>query len=195
MKEIIFNNRIYKLHKREKYYSCGNRRLHRDVYEFHNGKIEKGFEIHHIDGDKLNNNIENLVKLSVEDHKKIHEQTKTPEQLQKRITNLLENASPKAKEWHKSKEGRKWHKEHYEKVKHKLFKKENKKCLECGSEFYGEKRTKFCSSKCKSKYRRKSGVDNIKKVCEVCGKEFVVNKYFKTLTCSRTCSDKLRVKR
>ena len=36
------------------------RRVHRVVYETHVGKIPKGFEIDHIDGNKHNNDITNL---------------------------------------------------------------------------------------------------------------------------------------
>lgn len=36
------------------------RRVHRVVYETHVGKIKHGLEIDHIDGNKTNNNIENL---------------------------------------------------------------------------------------------------------------------------------------
>ena len=36
------------------------------------GKILKGDVIHHIDGNKLNDNIENLVAISVSEHMKLH---------------------------------------------------------------------------------------------------------------------------
>jgi len=36
------------------------------------GEIPKGFEIHHIDGDKDNNNISNLEILSASEHQKKH---------------------------------------------------------------------------------------------------------------------------
>ena len=45
------------------YYACtkGEREfLHRAVWEHNVGKINKGWDIHHIDGDKTNNAIENL---------------------------------------------------------------------------------------------------------------------------------------
>lgn len=37
-----------------------NYMLHRIIYEMHKGEIEKGLQIDHIDGDPLNNKIENL---------------------------------------------------------------------------------------------------------------------------------------
>ena len=45
---------------------------HRKIYEMHYGKIPKGFHIHHIDSNPLNNNIDNLICISEEDHKNIH---------------------------------------------------------------------------------------------------------------------------
>lgn len=48
--------------------------LSRAVYKDKNGKIPKGYEIHHIDGDRKNNDISNLVALSHEDHIKMHKQ-------------------------------------------------------------------------------------------------------------------------
>lgn len=46
--------------------------LTRLIYQKHVGKIPKGFEIHHIDGDKFNDDPSNLVALSHEEHVAIH---------------------------------------------------------------------------------------------------------------------------
>jgi hypothetical protein len=46
--------------------------LHRDVWELNNGKIEKGFDIHHIDGDKENNELSNLECLSKSEHTRLY---------------------------------------------------------------------------------------------------------------------------
>jgi endogenous inhibitor of DNA gyrase (YacG/DUF329 family) len=64
-------------------------------------------------------------------------------------------------------------------------------CECCGKEFEininSASHTRFCSNKCKSKWRRDSGLDDIIKICPICGKEFKTNKYSKTKTCSREC--------
>ena len=46
--------------------------LHRYVWEEVNGPIPEGMLIHHVDGDKLNNEIENLELVSHKDHRRIH---------------------------------------------------------------------------------------------------------------------------
>ncbi len=45
---------------------------HRYIWEKHFGEIPKGMQIHHIDENKLNNNISNLKLVSSLEHKRIH---------------------------------------------------------------------------------------------------------------------------
>ncbi len=47
-------------------------RIHRDIWEFHNGPIPEGHDIHHIDGNENNNYIENFELLSHGEHRKLH---------------------------------------------------------------------------------------------------------------------------
>lgn len=56
--------RVYSKHK--------NHLAHRYIWEQINGPIPKGHIIHHIDGDKFNNNISNLQCMTIEDHNKFH---------------------------------------------------------------------------------------------------------------------------
>lgn len=46
-------------------------RIHRLVYEAFKGEIPKGYNIHHIDGNKQNNNLSNLRLLTAKEHQKI----------------------------------------------------------------------------------------------------------------------------
>lgn len=46
--------------------------IHRLVYEVFYGEIEDGYDINHIDEDKTNNNINNLEKITHEEHGRIH---------------------------------------------------------------------------------------------------------------------------
>jgi hypothetical protein len=57
------------------YYECttiDRLMLHNYIWEKHNGKIPKGYEIHHIDCNKINNNILNLQLVTPSEHTKIH---------------------------------------------------------------------------------------------------------------------------
>ena len=47
-------------------------RSYRRIYEQHHGPIQKGYHIHHIDGDHTNNNIENLRCITAKEHFDIH---------------------------------------------------------------------------------------------------------------------------
>jgi len=79
---------------------------YRKLWEQHYGPIPKDkngrtFDIHHIDGNRTNNSLDNLICLSIEDHYKIHmdqfEKTKSEKEfaslvfLSKRINRPLEN--------------------------------------------------------------------------------------------------------
>lgn len=144
--------------KKTGYWLCStiHKRLHIYIYEKYNGEIPKGYQIHHIDHNKDNNEISNLKLVSREEHNKIHREEMTEERRQKLRDNLNKNARPKAIEWHKSAEAKIWHKKHYEEVKEKLHKKYNFKCLQCGAEFTSTQiKSKFCSNKCKAKYHRR----------------------------------------
>ena len=62
----------------ERFYLCGKyfqhngKRLHRAVWEYHNGEIPEGYHIHHIDGNRFNNDITNLSLMPGLDHMKEH---------------------------------------------------------------------------------------------------------------------------
>jgi hypothetical protein len=54
-----------------------NHKLYRKIYEQHHGSIPvdsdgRTYDIHHIDGDPTNNDITNLVALSIHDHYEVH---------------------------------------------------------------------------------------------------------------------------
>ena len=59
--------------------TVGRKLLHRWIWDLHNGPIPKGFDIHHIDGDTLNNDITNLRLMSHGDHRAIHQKKEWPD--------------------------------------------------------------------------------------------------------------------
>ena len=161
-------------------------RLHVYIWEKENGPVPDGYEVHHVDKNKNNNELDNLQLLTTEEHRKIHAvlSEERKEELRKI---LLENATPAAAEWHGSEDGRKWHSEHAKETWRNAAEKEYI-CSYCGKTFlsrrtYGMNENRFCCNNCKSAFRRKSGVDNVEKICKECGKIYVENKYRKTEKC------------
>jgi len=194
-KFIFLDGYKFTLDERTGYYRCNGirQRLHRYVWEKHNGKVSKGYHVHHKDHNKANNHIDNLVLVGSSKHAKIHmnEREGDEEYVKWRAENFANNVIPKAIEWHKSEEGRKWHSEM---AKESAKKREmvNFKCDQCNKEFeaWNTSKNRFCSGKCKSAWRRKQGLDNETRICECCKKEFVTNKYKKIRFCSKTCSNR-----
>lgn len=178
----IFNGYKFVKDKKTGYYLSGNingkrYRLHRYIWEFYNGTIPKGYDIHHIDHNKDNNNIDNLELLSKEEHIEKHK-ILSEEIKQKYRENLILNARPKATEWHKSNDGREWHKKQYKNSLGMLEKKEFI-CKNCGNHYFKRDNgnNKFCSNKCRAQFRRNSGIDNEIRKCLKCNNEYEVNKY------------------
>ena len=163
------------------------KRLHVYVWEKINGHVPKGMHVHHMDGDKANNEPKNLVLLTRKEHEMLHGKTLPKERRQFLANNVTKNAMPKAKAWHASDEGAKWHSEHAKRTQANLCELEYT-CTFCGGSFFSKKRyndgqNRFCSNRCKSAYRRKTGEDDVIKICEICGRKYTANKYQKTKRC------------
>lgn len=198
MEQIIFDGHKFTKEKKTGYYLKTTKprtRLHIYVWEYYNGcKVPKGFDIHHKDKNKDNNDISNLECISRSRHNKIHGEMLTEEQREWRRKNMNEKARPEACKWHKSKEGREWHKEQWKNSLGKYQQTKIKKtCEECGEEYevnYSNASvSRFCSNKCKSRWRRRSGLDNVERICVKCGNTYLVNKYSTGKICRR-CSGK-----
>ena len=205
-KHAYFNNIKFTRDDKTGYYLSSKeikngkrQRLHVYVWEFYNGEVPKNYSVHHKDGNKYNNEIDNFKLLANPIHCKLHglEMSQDTERVEKAKANLIKNAIPKSKEWHKSKEGSEWHRKHYEEMKDNLYEKVKFKCEYCGKEFIAinQGHNRFCSNNCKSNWRREKGLDNEQRICIICSKTFTTNKYSKTKTCSRECGGKLRCKK
>lgn len=185
----IVDNLKFKKDKKTGYYLStyinGKRyRLHRYLYENYKGKIPKGCEVHHIDHNKDNNDLDNLVLLTTKEHRIVHGKELTDELREFYRNNINENARPKAIQWHKSKKAKEWHKEQY-KISLGARKPEKLICEQCGKEYevINNGTNRFCSNKCKSAWRRESGIDNETRKCIICGEEYICNKYSKKAKC------------
>lgn len=166
------------------------KRLHVYVWEKYNGQIPEGYEIHHKDENKDNNDIANLACMTRKQHLEWHAEN-MPDDLRRKFKLHLDQVRPKATEWHRSEEGREWHREHARKTiaVNKPF---EKTCINCKKKYKAKKNhSKFCSPNCQTAYRKKSGVDNETRECVICSSKYEVNKYSKSRTCSRQCRGKL----
>jgi hypothetical protein len=171
----------------------GERLLHRQVWVKHNGKIPKGYDIHHIDDDWTNNDISNLEVILKKYHAREHlvKRLNNPEQ-RKILDAGLEKAREAAKDWHSSPEGIEWHKKNG--IAAWSSRQPSKvKCQKCGGEFetYWPEKAKYCSKSCSmSVYFKTYSTD--KRTCAYCGKEFLANRHRTTACCSRSCANKKR---
>lgn len=167
-------------------------RMHRYVWEFYNGPIPTGHDIHHIDHDKGNNSIDNLEMLTISEHRAMHAY-ETVHVDEERTREHLNGIRPLASAWHASENGIEWHKAHYSMMADKLHAPKEYSCLQCGKKFVStQTESKFCSNACKSAWRRATGVDDVERICRVCGRPYSINKYQKTKTCGKECARKLR---
>lgn len=163
------------------------KRLHRYVWEHEVGPIPKGYHVHHIDGNKANNDLSNLSIMTGTGHQRLHGQEQARKDKSRANIKIAVKYAPA---WHHSEAGKRWHSEHAKGLKQPRTK---KTCEQCGAEYMGTIHQRFCSNACKSKYRRSIGADNEKRICEYCGREFWVNKYSGIKLCSRQCADKYHV--
>lgn len=158
------------------------KRLHRYIWEKEVGAIPAGYHVHHIDGNKGNNTIDNLSIMTHSGHERLHGQEL---QRKEKSRENIAKARPYASQWHKSEAGRKWHSEFHKGMKPPRY---EKQCEVCGKLFQATKQQRFCSNACKAKNRRITGVDDVERVCEVCGKQFMGTKYHDLKFCSRECA-------
>lgn len=167
----------------------GNRYLHRAVWEYHYGPIPIGkkYHVHHKDGNRANNQIENLELLTCLDHIRHHYRQDPEAWIELRKGGLIA-AREAAKEWHRSEEGRAWHLAHYQKTAERLHARDVPcTCVICGKDYLATRASVYCGRNCKATGRRRSGVDDVMRPCVVCGTPFKVNQYAVQKCCGRPC--------
>ena len=164
--------------------------LHRAVWESVYGKIPDDYQVHHIDKNKDNNDISNLMLISTKEHLSEHGKESFLSHKDFQLQHL-DSIRPLAVQWHGSAEGKEWHSAHGKKVFREMPLAE-KTCEFCGNTFSVKlhclSRARFCSNNCRAAFRRKSGADNTVRICPVCNNEFTVNKYSSRKCCSLRCN-------
>ncbi len=157
---------------------------HRWVWINHYGAIPKGMDIHHKNGDKGDNEIENLEMLSRSDHLKRHWEEGRFD-LDQRRTQLKE-----ARKWLQTDEGRKKQSE-ISKKSWEVRRKTIKNCEMCSVDIEtSQSWTRFCSDACDKKWRRANKLYFIEQICPVCDKEFKKDKFTPKKFCSISCGAK-----
>ena len=139
------------------YYKCGpyfqhdGVRLHRAVWEHYHGPVPDGYHVHHIDGDRSNNDISNLACLPHSEHESYH-----AKQRDEYCRMHIERIRPLAAQWHGSDEGKAWHSERG-KANWAMREDQTYTCDMCGNEFQSKRIYKgnhFCGPNCRAKYGR-----------------------------------------
>lgn len=155
---LVINNKVIQFHKDCVHGYWVNTtyklRLHREKLRLELGLTKEQMErydVHHIDGNKDNNNLENLQLIN----KIIHVESHAKKQIINKITKI---------------------------------------CEQCGEEYESSSniahRQRFCSNKCKAKWRREHGLNDIKRNCKNCGKEFICDNTSRKMFCTRSCAGK-----
>jgi hypothetical protein len=186
--KIYFKKRFY---KDKKGYWINSMPIHaqRWVWINHYGTIPDGMDIHHIDGDKSNNEIENLEMISRSEHLKKHWKEGRFD-LEQRKEQLKE-----ARKWLQTPQGKSIQADNTKKSwNERKLNPYNKKCLGCENNFESyQKWAKYCSAKCLQRYRRKNKIGFIDKKCWICGNIFFNDKFSRVRTCGKECGVKLQL--
>lgn len=190
--------------KKTGYYLCcrptykGHKeRVHQYLWRINNGgELPEGYHVHHKDGDKNNNTIENLELLPVSVHSSLHSRQFHKDNKEWVICHMRE-IRPLANAYHSSDAGKEWHRKHAQEVMKKnggsFMPAREVVCQRCGARFETRKYdARYCSGACSSAARRESGVDDEARICKYCGQEFYVNKYSKIKYCSQSCANLAR---
>ena len=164
--------------------------LHRQVWIDANSKeIPDGFDIHHIDGNTFNNEPSNLECVDGGQHMAKHMRERWKNNRELYYANIL-RAGEKAKEWHRSDEGRLWHSKNG-KASWNGRKKKTFNCKYCQNSYLSF-RAGYCSNSCLQKDYYKTGKYHEKRDCILCGLSFMVRKNESTKSCSFSCAAKMR---
>ena len=165
-KYVEFQGRRY--HRTSSGYYVATFRLHREIWMAAHGPIPKGYHVHHINGDKSDNRLENLTLMSNADHSAYHYDGHLRSHLDKAHAN-----SKKSNERNRA-----------------IRLQRDLVCVICGSVYHSSavNYSRFCSPECVEQARttRFAGEDRL---CEHCGESYHATRRTQRY-CSRTCNSR-----
>jgi len=171
----------------------GRSYLHRDLWVAAHGPIADGYEVDHVDGNPLNNALDNLQLLPAAVHRAKHAGALGDRSRARWLAMSDEQRAAMraaAAEWHRSDAGRAWHSGHAKRIA-AAVPSVPAVCEQCGAGYTvkrnAKRRSRFCSNNCKSAARRRSGVDDVVRACR-CGVVFTANRYSPARNCSAKCA-------
>lgn len=150
------------------YKLIGDRYAHRVIYERHIGEIPPGWVVHHKDGNKANNSIDNLEAMPRAEHQRLHAAGRPTSDAQKAAAaKTLESLRvPKPAS-----------------------------CHHCGAGFTSYSLSvvgKFCSLDCRNIWRRNKFVPE-QRQCLVCKSDYLATKRFQRYCCKK-CNNRSTVR-
>lgn len=180
--------------------------LHRAIWTVHRGPIPPGFHIHHVNGDKSDNRLENLECLSHGEHSSRHCQEKLAPHREKAIAGSIA-ATRRNTAIHRQRvltcaqcggsySSGSAHPRVYcssaciEAARSGAFKGETRVCLWCGQGYEASRRVQlYCSKRCTSNAAAERSPSRVEKevTCASCGKVFVSARS-NAKFCSRSCA-------
>jgi predicted nucleic acid-binding Zn ribbon protein len=153
--------------------------LHRDVWTHHNGPIPPKHHVHHIDGNPVNNALANLEVMEGRAHLSMH---------QKGHGRRPDAALAVLPAWRESPEGRAHQSEMGKRNAHFMLRPRAFSCEQCGAGFETHiSYARFCSNRCKCRWRVAQGLNHEERTCTVCGSTFSTEKARQAQTCSPQC--------
>ena len=141
--------------------------LHREIWESVHGPIPPGYQVHHINGDKEDNRIENLELLSHSEHSARHIDEKIGPYRAKAYRNAYATRI----------------KNHNDRLENRVL-----VCTYCGKEYRSGARNPigYCSRKCIDAARTVT-FEGEQRMCQFCGKPYAATKRTQKY-CSKLCS-------
>ena len=158
--------------------------LHRAVWTYYHGEIPDGYVVHHIDGNKSNNDVSNLTIMTSAEHRKLHAGNDSiTAASRKKLFKCV--VCGKEYEAYNTGNNRYCSERCLERYRRSVGCVETRHCERCGKEFtvYKYKSKRFCSPQCAGASRKLLVV----KICPTCGKEFMERPSDPHKYCSTKC--------